>query len=174
MADANAHIELYLGDNDASNDYLAESLMQRVIGYEADMETKTEELAAQNESYGAIMKALNALTTKHATMMGSLRRLESLERTTKAKNKGADALEGAAAALGNGADASVDSVERRLKEDAATANRRFVQVMGTVESGAEAGVAAVQAKARIAAMRAKMAGAKPASGATATDSTETI
>lgn len=157
IQNTNDNIDLVLSDSDATNDHLAEPLEVRLIGYEEDLATRQAELEEATTTANALAAATSKLQTKHQEMLVNLRRLESLERAAKAKEKAAAALRQAAKAGTSGAAASVDSVERRLREKAVVADARFDRAMGEAEDGVDTGVTALRARQRLAERRARLA-----------------
>jgi len=150
----NSNIDLILGDDDATNDHLAAPLEVRLMGYEQERDSLKEEMEATRQTAQSLKEARSKVDTKLAEMRSALRRLESTVRTTKAKEKAADALT-SAADLGNSA-ASVDSVTARIQKDAAIADSKFNQAMGSLSDSTDAGVVAAQAAERLKARRARL------------------
>src|SRR3990172_2878776 len=147
------NVDLLLNDTDPTNDHLAEALEARLISYEEALTQKREELVAQSEAANALADATARLTAKHQEMLANLRRLESMEQTSRAKQTAAEAIMQASRA--GSVDASVDNVERRMKERSVVSDARFQRALGEMADAVDTGIVEEQAKQRIAARRAK-------------------
>ena len=154
------HIDLILGDDDPTNDRVAEKLQVQVIGYQDELKDKLEQLAVAQKTAEALADATRKICAKHAEMVSTVRRLERMESTAKAKEDAAAALKQAGSAASAAGEVSVDNIQQRMHDRSAVADEQFKDAMGTVSDSAEETVAQIQAKQMIAARRAKLAAAK--------------
>lgn len=157
IATTNGNIDLILSDEDDSNDHLATPLEARLMGFESELESLNEELTSTKATAQALNEAASKVSAKHLEMMGHLRRLESLDRTTKAKERASEALKQASV----GDTVSVDNVTERLEQRGAVADSKLKRALGNLSDSVDVGVAAVEAKRRIAERRARLNSLKP-------------
>lgn len=155
----NEHIDLLLGDDDPSNDNVAEKIQERVLENEENVTGLREELANAKEISDSLADAVGKINGKHAEMLRNIRKLERLDRAASGKEQAASALKQAGSAVSAAGSASIDDVAARLKGRAAVADERFKDAMGGV-SGIEEAVSTAKAKNLIAERRAKLAAAK--------------
>lgn len=154
-----ASIDVLLGDNDPSNDGSAATLQQRLNTLKRTIETDQQNVVADQKDIEGLSHVLEALKSKHESMMEVLGRIESNERSAAADNRAADALNAANAALGTAGAVSVDNVVARTEHSADVAAARMGAALGEFEDTADQDVERAQALADIAARKARLAGA---------------
>lgn len=161
------NIETLLGDDDPSNDHYADPFAEQMGDAESELETTQDEFEAANAEVAALERAEGQLKSKVSQLHTRLRELASLERQARAKQGAAGALNAATEALGSGPDASVDSIERRLRAEAGTADAALGQAMEGLNGagGAEAALRSSKAASRVAKIREDMERKKAAAAA---------
>jgi phage shock protein A len=130
-----AKIDQLLSDSDTSNDQFAEKIAVRVTVAQGELPSLEEELATMEQSVSAIEEAKTKVAAKHREMSGKLTSLERLERSAKAKDRATTALQSAGASLGSAP--SVDSIEVRMRKNAAVADDRFARSLGAISDDAD-------------------------------------
>lgn len=150
----NADIDLFLSDNDPSNDHLAERLDQELIGLEEQRERMSVELAEAVETSQMLDKVSDKLNKALAHNVRRVREVEIKERAATAKGKAAEALD-KIGGLAN-MDESVDNINERVDKKAAVADARLERAMAGFGSNLEDEVLAEKSRKRIAERRAKL------------------
>lgn len=150
----NDDIDLFLSDNDPSNDHLAESLDRELVGLEqqlADMDTELVDAIETSQTLARVSDKLNKALVHNVRQV---REVEIKERAAVAKGKAAEALD-KIGGLAN-MDASVDSINERIDKKAAVADARLKRALAGFGSDLEDEVLAEKSRKRIAARRAKL------------------
>lgn len=162
-------IEALISDDDTSNDHFADPLGAKLVGYERDVEAAKEELAALELEQTALQNAEDQLEDKVEEMQGQVARLAALARKAAVQERAAASISSAAAALGMNGAVSVDNIEERIQARSAAAGARLGMAMGELDGagGAEAAVKKAAGSSKVAEIRARMAAAKAAAGASA-------
>jgi phage shock protein A len=169
IATDNEHAELLLTDDDASNDGHAQTLIEGVIRMEEELIGKKAAVETAKATSAALAVAVDKIVTKHVAMVSNIRKLEAIAQQTAAQNEATKALKQASKLVGTADGVSVDNVERRLREQAATSNEQFKTALGGLDTGSGAAgvgdsITAAKAKQRIAALKAKKNGTTATSG----------
>ncbi|XLQ20521.1 MAG: PspA/IM30 family protein [Candidatus Moraniibacteriota bacterium] len=150
----NDDIDLFLSDNDPSNDHLAESLDMELVGLEQQLEDMDTELADAIETSQTLDKVFDKLNKALVHNVRQVREVEIKERSAVAKGKAAEALD-KIGGLAN-MDASVDSINERIDKKAAVADARLKRALAGFGSDLQDDVLAEKSRKRIAARRAKL------------------
>ncbi len=162
----NSNIDLFLSDNDRSNDSLAEWLGTRVIELQGTLEANRELLEAhQAEAHS--MEALAAqIKAKLVEARGRLRQLEQMDGAAKANEEAARALHQARELTTVDAEQSLDSLDHKTRERLARSKERLGSATAALQSPVETAVMRSKAQAYIAQRRAALAAKKPAADPT--------
>jgi len=150
----NADIDLFLSDNDSSNDFLAERLDQELIGLEEQLERMKSELIEASETTEMLTRMYSKINKALVQHVRAVREAEIKQRAAAAKGKAADALE-KIGGLDN-LDKSVDSINERINKNSAVADARLKRAMAGFGSDLEDAVLAEKSRKRIAQRRAKL------------------
>lgn len=156
-AEKQATIDMFLGDNDPSNDEFAPQLQMEIEDLDVQTATLTELQAASQTTVIELDKAVDQLEQKHREMVNGLNKLTLTAAATSAKNRASAAAEAAISATS--ATGDVDSIQARLDHDKDVADARFDRVFDGLKSSQSPEQAAKLARAQtaLAARRAEIA-----------------
>lgn len=148
------NVDLIIDDDDPTNDFRADPIAAKIVGYDKELERLAGEQVALQKVAQDLAEAASRLETKYEEMLSLQRQLETTARSAEVKTHAADALT-AAAGMAGGVD--VDSVRDQIERKATVADAKLARAMGTMADGVDLGVVGVQAKDYIAKRRAQLA-----------------
>jgi len=160
IARIEGEIEAILTDNDPGNDYLAENLVQDLVGQE-------EKLEVLNKAYESALRVNKALQMAASKMQGriiSLRNqislLEAVKFEADIKRMSADRLISSARMISSGT-TSVESLAEEIKLQRDKADAKFELAMGTMDGALESNSGQSRASARLAQIRNRLGVEQP-------------
>lgn len=154
--EANANIDVLLGDDDPSNDYMAAPLEAKLMQLEQQIKVKSGQLESAKAKLTKFDTAVSKLDTTLTTAKGKLDVLRDLDKTAKGEARAEKALSGIS--IGDMPD--MNDVEQRLRRQAAVAGNALDRTLGQVSSAAGNDTVEATIAARLAARRAKINAAK--------------
>lgn len=154
--EADANINILLGDDDPTNDHLAAPLEAKMLNLEREIQSKNAKLAPAREEMAKFDAAVSKLDMTVIEAQGRLTVLRDLDQqaTTKAKT------ERLLAGVSIGDMPDVDNVERKLRERAAVADNALDRTLNRVTEGAGGSTIESEVAARLAKRRAAINAAK--------------
>lgn len=156
LATTQEHIDLFLGDDDTTNDRIAEKLAPEAMGLEESIQVKEDEVEALESTAHAMEEMAAKVRGQLTEARGKLRRLEQLAQQTQSQEDAAHALQQARDIASVSGGLSVDSTERRLRQRAAVASEKLKAGLAGVTDEAEAEVGKIRAKEYLAQRRAAL------------------
>ncbi|MDB5194498.1 MAG: PspA/IM30 family protein [Parcubacteria group bacterium] len=154
-------IDALLGNEDKSDDHLADDRMAKVIEIEGQIKAAEDEANSAHETVVQLENAHDALKSKHDSMSQQLNLLRTQARSAGAKEQAAKALN-AAADAGLAADSgSVDNLVEQIGRKNAAADEKFKMAMGHFGDTTAQSEVVSEVAARIALRKAEIAKGKP-------------
>lgn len=147
--EADENINLFLGDDDSTNDHLAAPLEAQLMTLEAQIASKKSQLETAKTQLAKFEDAVSKLNTTVVAAQGRLAVLRDLDHAAKGQARAEKALSG----ISIGEMPDMDNVEQRLRKQAAVSGNQLGRTLSQVTSSAggstiEATVAARLAKRR--------------------------
>lgn len=154
--EANTNIEILLGDDDESNDYLAGPLEAKLMQLEGQIEAKSTQLQNAQIELSKYQDAVSKLDITLTTAKGKLAVLRDLNQAAKGKARANKALSG----ISIGEMPDMDNVEQRLRRQAAVDGNALDRTLKQVSGSSTGGAVEATIAARLAARRQKIKNAK--------------
>lgn len=129
-------IELFLGDEDTTNDTFAERLVEKLTKREAKLARLSQELETEREDATVMRKTLSQLKAKREEMVEMLDELRELDARAKSKQKTSNALKAARGILQEDTP-DIDNLASGIRRRADQADAVFSEAISNVDPDAE-------------------------------------